>query len=504
MKKEIIINSTISETRVAILENGKLAELFVERPEKERMVGNIYKGRVVNIVKAMNACFVDIGQEQNAFLRFSDMGSFFDEYTIPVELEGEPHGRRRRSLLLSPGQELLVQVIKEPMDSKGARATLELSLPGRFLVLVPNHEHVGVSRKIKDIREKRRLKKIASSIRPEGFGLIVRTVAEGKGEEAIKADLENLLAEWRKIEKRSSRQKTPSLVHKDVGVVSSVIRDFFTEDVDRVLVDSRKVYQEIVSYLKDVSPSLIPRVELYKGKKPIFDEFHLEEEIEKCLSRKIWTKSGGYIVFDHTEALVAVDINSGKFIRSEHPEQNALRINLEAVREIARQIRLRDIGGLIVIDLIDMTEERNKQRVYNELRKELRKDRAKTSVCPVSNFGLIEMTREKVRPSLIFTFSEPCPTCGGLGRIPSKATIATKIEQWIKRFKTESRERSLKLVVHPEMAKYLTQGFRSKIRRMMLKFLVRIQVVADESLSFDEFIFYSKKNGENITDRFIT
>jgi ribonuclease G len=506
MKKEIIINSSVGETRIAILENGRLVELFVEQPENERMVGDIYLGKVVNVVQGMHAAFVDIGQSQDAFLHFSDIGDVLAEYKDFVELENSRDGKKTKTQRPIPkeGQELLVQIIKEPISKKGARISTELSLPGRFLVLVPQSDVVGVSKKIYSIKEKRRLKKLAREIKPEGFGVIVRTVAEGKDRNTLRADLEALLKQWEKLERKLKRASPPALIYKDVAMASSVIRDLFTSDVNRVLLDSKKLYKEISAYLSDVAPSLSARVEHYSSNRPIFDTFGIESEIEKSLSRKVWTPSGGYIVFDHTEALVAIDVNSGKFVGRRAPEENTLRINLEAAREIARQLRLRDIGGIIVIDFIDMLDPNNKKRLYDEFRRELRKDRAQSNISSISEFGLIEMTRERVRPSLLFKFSEPCPTCNGTGRVPSKSMVVTKIDRWLKRFKTKRKEWSLNLVVHSSMADYLTVGLISRVRRLMWKYRLKIDVSKDDTLRADQFKVILKKNQMDVTDQFLT
>jgi ribonuclease G len=341
-------------------------------------------------------------------------------------------------------------------------------------------------------------------MRPDGFGIIVRTVAEGRHEPVLKADIESMLKIWQKLEKKLKDTKPPMLVYKDMGMTSSVIRDLFTSDVSKLIVDSKKLYREIATYLKDVARGLVSSVENYNRKIPIFDFYGIEAEIEKSLARKVWMKSGGYIIFDQTEALVAIDVNSGKFIGHKDHEQNSLKINLEAATEIARQLRLRDLGGIIVIDFIDMRDERNKRRLHEEFRKELRKDRAQANITPISEFGLIEMTRERVRPSLLFTFSETCPTCRGLGRITAKTTTLTKIERWIRRFKASSRERSIRLVIHAEIKSFLTEGIRSPIRRIMWNQRILIDLQEDQNLDIDEFRFYSKKDNTDITEKFIS
>ncbi|RMF64953.1 MAG: Rne/Rng family ribonuclease [Calditrichaeota bacterium] len=506
MKKEIFINSSIGETRIAIVENGKLVELFVEQPEHERMVGDIYLGKVVNVVEGMHAAFVNIGMEQDAFLHFSDIGDTLVEYGEFVELNGKsrPNNRRRPRPIPKEGQEILVQVIKEPIGNKGARVTTQLSFPGRFLVLVPNSDIVGVSKKIYRLKQKKTLKRIAREIKPPGFGLIVRTVAETTQEQALRNDLEHLLEQWRRLERKVKRVSPPTLIYKDVAMASSVIRDLFTPDVHCVRIDSKKLHREITTYLKEVSPSLVERVIFYRGRRPLFDRFGLENEIEKSLSRKVWMPSGGHIIFDHTEALVAVDVNSGKYVGGKQPEENILRVNLEAAREIARQLRLRDIGGIIVIDFIDMLDPKNKRRLYNEFTRELRRSRAQANISQISEFGLIEMTRERVRPSLLFAFSEPCPTCDGIGRIQSKSTVLTKIERWIKRFKAERKEWSLRLVVHPAMAEFLTKGWSSKLRRLMWRYRLKIELQRDDTLKVDQFKFFLKKDQSEITDQFLS
>ena len=339
-------------------------------------------------------------------------------------------------------------------------------------------------------------------MRPKGFGIIVRTVVEGKSQEVLKADLDSLVKTWERLGRRVKKTKAPALVHKEVGVASSIIRDMFTTDINKLLVDSKKMYNEIVSYLKDVAPQLVNRVELYRKRAPIFDSYNIEADIERSLSRKVWLKSGGYIVIDHTEAMVVVDVNSGKFLGKKDHEQNILKINLEAALEIARQLRIRDIGGLVVIDFIDMTNERNRSKLYNEFKRELRKGRSQVNLAQVSEFGLIELTRERIRPALLYAYSAQCPTCDGTGRVISNATVATRIERWLKRFKAGSKGKRLELRVHPEMVDYLTAGFRSRIRKLMSRYFLQIFVVPDASLSFGDFKMISKKTKADITSTF--
>jgi ribonuclease G len=498
MQKEIIINDSSTETRIAILEEKYLVELYVERPEDKRMVGNIYKGKVENVVDAIQAAFVDIGMELNGFLPFADIGNQKVEFSAlaeTVSLDEEANHRRRRykktakknKAPVHTGQEMLVQVTKEPIGNKGARLTTDISLPGRFLVLVPNDSTIGVSRKIEDGDERKRLRRLAASMKPEGFGLIMRTVAVGQSANDIHADLEFLLRTWKKIQEKSSMEKSGRLIHRDVGMTSSVIRDLFSPDIEHLIVDSRRAYGEIRKYLKDVAPSLLPKVELYKGKTPVFDAYNIEEEIEKSLSRKIWMKGGSHIIFDQVEALVVVDVNSGRSAGNKNHELNALEVDLQAAKVIARQLRLRDIGGIIVIDFIDLAEDSHRKKVVSTLRKELQKDRAAFDILPMNDFGLVSLTRERIRPSLLYQYSESCPRCNGLGRVPAKSTIITQIERAIQNFKHQTGKRRLSLRVTPELASYLKQGFRSRIRRLAWKHFVTIKIQIDSNIRDEEF-----------------
>ena len=499
MKKEIVISTSSSETRIAILEDEALVEIYVEQPENERMVGDIYKGKVRNVVEAIQAAFVDIGLDQNGFLPFADVGK---EYIALAETVGDTgkKGRRKKrgvqsenKVQLKTKQDILVQVTKEPIGNKGTRLTSAVSLPGRFLVLVPNDKNIGVSRKIVNVKERRRLRMLAKSLRPDGFGLIIRTVAMGKDLQTLKSDLENLFKAWKRIEEKIKSRQAPTLIHKDMGMASSVIRDLFSPDIDRLIVDSRKLYGEIKKYLKEVAPGLLAKLELYKSRIPVFDEFKIEEEIEKSLSRRMWMKGGGYVIFDQTEAMVVVDVNSGRSIGEKDHERNALKTDLIAARTIARQLRLRDLGGIIVIDFIDLMDFKNRQKVLAEIKRELKKDRAAFDILPMSDFGIVQLTRERVRPSLLYRYSEPCPRCNGLGRVPAKSTIVTKIERKIQQIKSSTGERRLILRVKPDMVEYMTEGVRSRVRRLMMKFFVTIKVVPDVSLKDENFILVSAK-----------
>ena len=500
IKKEIIIKSSASETRVALLEDDMMMELFVERPRHERNVGSIYKGVVKKMVPGMKAAFVDIGWEQDAFLHFHEMQ---DDIIFTDEDAEEPsESARDKKINLQTGQEILVQIVKEPLGNKGPRITSQVSLLGRSIVLVPYQNHIGVSRRVADFKERKRLRTIASKIRPKNFGLILRTVAEGKTQEDLSSDLQTQVRLWNRLEKKIKTAPTPSMVFRDMSMASSIIRDLFTNDINRLVVDSRRFHAQIMKYLQGVAPALLEKVELYKGRKPIFDFYKIEPEIEKTLSRKVWLNGGGYIIFDQTEALVTVDVNSGRFMGKKNHEDNSLKVNLRAAREICRQLRLRDLGGIIVIDFIDMWDEKNRKKVFDEVKKHLKKDRSKNDIAPISIFGLMEMTRQRIKPSLMYTFNEICPTCNGVGMIASMETVGTQIERWVRRFKNNAKEKMLEITVNPTMYDYLTLGINNRIRQIMLKNAILIKLKRNEDLKVDEFICYSPKRDKIITDNY--
>ncbi len=537
MQKEIIINATANEIRIAITEDKRLAELFVETPDKERMVGDIYLGKVAKVMHGIRAAFIDLGLKQDAFLHFSDIGSTFTEYTsligdedseVEVEDDGDdteggeeskppasqptqaptqqrkqqPPVKERNIPDLKRGQDILVQVTKEPVGRKGVRVTSEVSIPGRFLVLLPFDGKIGVSKKLQNFKEKRRLRRIVRSFIPSTFGAIIRTVAQEQDEASLRQDMESLLTTWREIEKSIKTEEAPALMYKDMATTSSVIRDLFTEAVDRVVVDSKKLFKEIRAYVKLVSPDLIDKIEYYKDKEPIFDVYGVEKEIATALGRKVWLKSGGYIIIEQTEAMVVIDVNSGRYAAKREQELNSLRTNLESAREVCRQLRLRDIGGIIVIDFIDLDDERNRKKIYDELRKEFKRDRAKVTVLPMTEIGIVQITRQRIRQNILHSFSEPCPVCGGGGIVESKSSIINHIERWIRRFKSESKELRLVLTVHPTIAQYLREGTVKRVTKMMFKYFVKIKMDEDPKLPITEFHFFSPKQDKEITDQY--
>tara|TARA_B100000809_G_scaffold66185_1_gene62884 strand:- start:1216 stop:2754 length:1539 start_codon:yes stop_codon:yes gene_type:complete len=500
MKKEIFINESMGETRIAIQEDSQLVEVYVEKQDKHRMVGNVYKGKVENVLPGMQAAFVDVGYDLNAFLPFSEIGN--NEYII--EDHGNKKGKHNHrydniEVDLKKDQEIFVQVIKEPFAGKGPRVTTEVALPGRLLVLVPHANYIGISKKIWDKYERRRLKKVSQRLRQDDVGIIIRTVAEGKSEEHIENDFNQLLDTWHRIQKKADTAEAPVIVYEDLETASSVVRDLLTPDVEKIIIDSKRLYRKTQRYLEDISPSLLERLELYKLKAPLFESFGIESEIEKLMRPKVWLKSGAYLIIEKTEAMVVVDVNSGRFVGKKLHEDNSLKINLEAARDVARQLRLRDLSGLIVIDFIDMRFEENRKKVYHEIRKELRKDRAKVAVAPITEFGLLEMTRQRIRLSLLDSMSEECPACHGSGRIISKETLVTRIDHWLRRYKSKYRSLRLRLQLHPENAQYLSGEKKHILRGLMWQNFVHLKIEENVELPQDDFRFIRAKDGEDVT-----
>jgi ribonuclease G len=520
MIKEIIINSSSNQTRVAITEDGDLADFFVDYPENRRMVGDIYLGRVARVLPGIRAAFIDIGMKHDGFLHFSDIGDrtkqfqdMLGEEDSDVDLSDDDESKPNRTngngtsanppehviTKLRKGEEILVQITKEPVSNKGVRVTSSVSLPGRFCVLLPFDNKIGISKKISDFKERRRLRSIARGILPPNYGLIIRTVAKDQTEDAVKDDLTNLVKTWKTIEAAAKSEEPPSLVHQDLSTTDSVIRDLLTPDVSKVFVDSKKLYKQIKSYVQLVQPGLLEKIDLYKSSSSIFDEFKIEEQIKTLMGRKVPLPSGGYLIIEHTEAMVVIDVNSGRYAKSKEQELNSLKTDLEASREIARQLRLRDIGGIIVIDFIDLEEDKNRKKVYDELKKEFRRDRSKVSVLPMSDFGLVQITRQRIRQNINQAMKEVCPVCGGSGFMTKESHLVYDIEDWLKRFRRFSREFSLIIKCHPSDASRLQD---KKFTRIQLKYLVRLRIEEDAGIPMGKFRFFSKKKGIDLTEKF--
>lgn len=466
MRREIVVNAGHGETRAAVLEDRRLAELYIERDEDERVVGNIYKGRVENVLPGMQAAFVNIGLERNAFLYVDDA---LAHYRNGIGGDDEPAERVRvRSIkdVLHEGEEVIVQVTKEPIGTKGARVVTNLTLPGRYLVLMPTVEYVGVSRRIDDEQERTRLKTLAKRLRPKGMGLIVRTIASGKDEEDLIRDGQFLLKVWDRVRRKAAEAKAPALLYKDYDLVYRLVRDSFTPDVTKFVVDSEEEYQKTLDLLETLSPNLKDRVYRYHEGPPIFEAYQIEPEIEKALDRKVWLQSGGYIVIDQTEALVSIDVNTGRYIGTTNLADTVLRTNLEAASEIARQIRLRNFGGIIVVDFIDMDSREHEQMVLRRLEEELRKDRTKTHVLGFTHLGLVEITRKKTKQNVPDILQKPCPHCDGSGRVLSEATVAHRLERELRKLANSTQAAAFLVEAHPSVAAMLIGPGGANLKRL--------------------------------------
>ena len=457
MSHEIVINTTPHESRIAVLDESAVVELWVERRRQKTVVGNIYKGRVTKVLPGMQSAFVDIGLERDAFLYVSDVRDEFEEYPTEGEedlaLEEVSPVREEASIadLLREGQEIVVQVIKDSISGKGARITTHITLPGRFLVYMPTVDHIGVSRRIENEEERIRLKGILEALHAGDGGYIARTAGENREPEEFVADRNYLKGLWDHIQRKAEKSSAASRMHKDLDLVLRIIRDVLSPDFKTVWVDSVDEYQRIVEFLDLIQPNLVSRVRLYRREVPIFEEFGIEPEIERALKTKVWLKSGGYIVINQTEALVAVDVNTGKFVGKKNLEETVYRTNLEAVKEIVRQIRVRDLGGIIVVDFIDMEAHEHREALFSALELEIRKDRSKTKILQISEFGLIEMTRKRVRQSLERSLTQPCTYCGGTGRIQSNTTIMLEIWRQMMKMRDLQEGQEIIVRVNPEI-----------------------------------------------------
>ncbi len=493
MKKEILINHTLEETRIVLLENGKMAEFFVDRSSiseggLKKIIGNVYLGKVVNIVPNLQSAFVDIGLKKNTYLPLDE--------TLPID------GKRSIQERLKKGQEVIVQVVKEPISTKGAKVSEQISLPGRYLVYMPfERKKIFLSRQIREKKERERLKKIVQELPLHTGGLIIRTEAEGAEKDSLLTDSEYLKNLWDNIQiKRSSASSdlestgrkganAPLILHEEVGLVYQVLRDLLTEEVMVVLIDSLPFYKDLLSYVQIISPQLKSRVQYYSARTPIFTAYKLEEEIKRLYQSKVRLSSGGYLIIQETESLCAVDVNSGKFSGknlsggASSMENTAFQTNLEAAKEIAREIRLRNIGGIIVIDFIGLKKDSNRRKVYHTLLESLKNDKAKIEVLPFNRFDLVELTRERKRESTLNLLTEECPECFGSGRIISQETLYLRIKKELNEFKDSFISSKLRLRIHPELVKYL-QTHQEELKRIVRG---EIEFIGDHSLKNDEY-----------------
>ncbi|MDR7517735.1 MAG: Rne/Rng family ribonuclease [Armatimonadota bacterium] len=464
MAKEIIATVEPQETRVAVLDGGRLVNLYIERGEP--LAGNIYKGRVAAVLPGMEAAFVDIGLERNAFLHVGDIRS---QRLAGEEVE-ESFGRGAIAERLRVGQEILVQVTKEPMGTKGARVTTYLALPAYYLVLMPTVNYVGVSRRIENEQERRRLRQLADRLRPPGMGVIVRTAAEGATEKELADDIRFLLQLWSTVEERSRSSRAPALVYQDLRLIRRVVRDLFTEEVSRFLIDSPEEYQRIADLVRSFAPKLVSRLQLYQGEEPVFEALGVEREVDKALRRKVWLRSGGYIVVDRTEALTVIDVNSGKYVGKTDLASTIFRTNMEAVDEVVRQITLRDIGGIILVDFIDMENEHHRRQVMQALQEAVRRDRSKMHIIDLTALGLVEITRKRVYQDLEEVMRMPCPYCEGRGRVLSVETMALKVRREARRVLAAGRAPAVLMEVHPDVEALLFRDGDAWLRALEQRF----------------------------------
>ena len=496
MSLKMLIESDPHQTRIAVLEDDRLTEIFVERHRHRGLVGNVYKGRVTRVLPGMQAAFVDVGLERDAFLYVSDVAADV-EAMEDLELEdarSEDIGAHQQGSpspsiddLLKAGQEIIVQVVKDPLPNKGARISTHVTLPGRYLVLLPTVRHFGVSRRIEDETERERLLSILHQLPVSSGGLIVRTAGEGKGREEFESDLVYLSKLWEKIRLRAGKVSAPTLLHQDLDLALRVVRDLLRQDFAVLWVDGEETYERIVEFLDQVQPGLVAKVKLFRQRATLFEQFGIEEQIEAALKSKVWLKSGGYIVINPTEALVAIDVNTGRFVGQNNLEDTVLQTNLEAVSEIVRQIRLRDLGGIIVIDLIDMVEATHREEVFASLESEIRKDRAKTKVLNISEFGLVEITRKRSRANLERLLTQPCPYCSGRGRIKSVATICLNLRKELLHLRGRIGNSELLLRVHPEIARALQQEERAIFDELERSLGVHLLLQSDPELHHERF-----------------
>ena len=498
MKKRILFSATPTEKRAALLEEDQIVELVIERPDSMRLVGNVYRAKVEAVVPGLQAAFLDIGFEKRAFLHTSDVNpELFLEESSSGPVADRSSSRRRAvarvpiEKVIEEGQQILVQAIKEPISTKGVKLTTQISIAGRFLVLIPDTDFIGVSKKTQDNKKRQKLKQLIMQLKPKGVGFIVRTIGLRVSEEDFVAEIKHLIETWKKIQEQAFVGSGPKLIHRELGITSRVIRDLYSDDVVDVYVDQDEDYQEIMSYLKAVTPDICNRVVRYTDKLPLFDKFNVEKTLERSLKRKVWLKSGGYVLFDHAEALLAIDVNTGRNVGKSNVRDTILTTNLEAAREIGRQLRLRDIGGIIVVDFIDMEDAPHRHKLEDEMRSILDKDPTVTSNTGLSKFGLMEITRKRVRPELQELYTDVCPACNGLGWVFSAATVSTRIDRWLKRADSQNVPRDLTLSVHPAVSTYLHKDNNQIIKMLQQEHHVELKVVEDPGLDQDEYEFFA-------------
>lgn len=482
MPEKIIINITPEQSRVALLEsNNHLSELYIERKKAASLVGNVFKGKVVKILPGMQSAFVDIGIEKAAFLHAADVLSGLDYSIFGEDLEDSVPVTHPIEDMLQEGEDVFVQVSKDPIGTKGARVTSYITLPGRYLVLMPDVEHIGVSRKILDEAERTRLKDIVAALKPNNFGFIIRTASEGCTEEELKKDIDYLIILWDNIDKKKEKLPSPHILYSDLDLTLRSVRDLLSQEIEQLIVDSKDDYNRIIDFVNTYFPKLVSRINLYEDSEPIFDAYGIELEIPKVLGKRVWLKSGGYIVLDQTEALNSIDVNTGKYVGKASLEDTIFKTNIEAVKEIAYQIRLRNLGGIIIIDFIDMEKEENRHKLFSIFQEAMNKDRAKCTILEVSELGLIQMTRKRVRESLERILCEPCPYCDGKGFVKSTTTICFEIFMELRKIALAKKKCKIMITANPQVADLIYDDEREGIEEIERENGFRIIVKADRN-----------------------
>jgi ribonuclease G len=503
----LVVNADGPETRVALIENGVLSELYIERKRERGIVGNIYKGRVLRVLPGMQAAFVDLGVEKAAFLYVADVlgagdvkSLFMEEGDEAPEREDRPAHHRRIEELLKEGQEILVQVSKEPISTKGARVTAYVSLPGRHLVFMPSVDHIGISRRISTEKERKRLRDVVESQRPKGAGFIVRTVADGASEKEVRDDMDFLMKLWREVGRKAERARPASLIYPDLDLLLRTVRDTMTTDIDKMVIDSRPEYERVQKFVQAFMPEFSGRIQLYEGHEPIFDGFGIEQELDRALEKKVWLKSGGSLIIEQGEALTAIDVNTGKFVGKKNLEETITKNNLEACKEVADQLRLRNIGGIIVIDFVDMDKEANREKVWNAFAEALKSDRARSNVSKISELGLVEMTRKRTRESLARKLTEPCFYCEGRGYLKSKTTVCYEILRELRRSGDTVKEDTVVVLCHPEIAQLLDTADKEYVVEMEKRLQKRVMVKPRASYHMEQYAILGKQAAESRGD----
>lgn len=495
MSNVLVVNSTSDETRVALIEDGIISEFHIERKRERGIVGNIYKGKIVRVLPGMQAAFVDISHERAGFLHASDVYNFEEDFAVYEDESDDRQlargrGRQRTEIQdsINPGQEILVQVAKEPMGTKGARLTSHISLPGRYVVFMPTVSHVGISKRIESERDRKRLRKIVEAHRPEGTGFIVRTVSAGVTEEELIHDMKSLIQLWGEVLEKHGRVKAPYLLYEESDLIIRAVRDLVAVNLDAIVLDTPQDKERIEDFVEKYIPNFQGDIRLFTEPEPIFDAYGIESELRNALHRSVDLKSGGSIVIDRAEALTAIDVNTGKFVgRGTSHEETILRTNLEAVDEVVYQLKLRNIGGIIIIDFIDMEEVRHRDRVYRALEVALKSDRATTNALAISEFGLVEMTRKRTRESIDQYLCEPCPVCDGAGVVKSKASVAYDVIRQVQRIGLRYVEKALQVEAHPAVIEYLRGAEKKAVKDLEEKFSKTIRFKTANNFTLDQF-----------------